>query len=85
MYPAFSGETELIRELFGNRADSVMFYDAEQSADGYELAVARDRQGTVVDQIGVSDSRWIHHRDGLSMADIARDRGDGVKFCLTLS
>ncbi len=75
-------ETGILREVFGDGVRSVMFWDADDPEDGFELAVATGADGKEIGRVDSSDPRWNEERMGMRFSDIPGERGETVKFFL---
>ncbi len=78
-------ETDVLRAVFGDGVREVVFYDAEDPRDGFELAVALDVEGHKLGELSSADPRWDGEYDGGSVGDIPRERGETVKFFLMIA
>jgi hypothetical protein len=77
-------ETELLRDAFGPQVAEAMFYDADDSEDGFELVVARDAGGSEIGRLTPDDAAWGHDINGIAIGDIPDERGKTVKFFLVV-
>jgi hypothetical protein len=83
-YDAEDWEADLAREVFGAHVRKLVFYDADDPAEGFELAVAYDVGGRDIGRAGSSDPGWQIGDDGMTLGDIPVERGQTVKFFLDI-
>lgn len=73
-YPANDGERETLREVFGEKVESVTFWDTEEGGGNYAVITGFDGDGNELRSLDPDDD------DFDEVEQVARERDQTVKF-----